>query len=448
MRAPDPTAAIDAIDDAVDMDEVWDKFVKTMADCGPLARPDHRTVLTALLRATIADLGIRTLIPWHTDTVPHLTPGAPPAQTPFNSAPYPPMHLRQPGANTYSSYSSAAYSFSMPLRGAPPGQSENGEDEENDSVEGGRHLHVEHRQQQELTSTVIEPASLNGGRNNNIAVHTLANPQRAMSDHNVTTVFLLGVGGVSASDGKESRMKRLKRAKARFLKRAILVVSGHSPTSGFATGGGRHGLRLHHRNGTEIKHKYSDVIDMQVMLSFALTVVVVHAALARCGCDITLQTPYATTKAGVSYIPTGAPALHSSASAATSGRRLSLCDYTHHHHQGSRHKHNSELDDLQQEQMQWQEANAVTAADFNVRATYYGAKIAFAVSFKDDAPCQVSFHHPGILAVRHATRFAELVGEVRSLVETFERKVLVWECARRAATVSEAERDRLQHLQR
>lgn len=446
MRATDPSTGVDGVDDDVDMDDVWDKFVKTMADCGPLARPDHRTVVIALLRATVADLGIRTLIPWYTDTVAHLTPGAP-AQTPFNSAPYPPMHLREPGANTYSS---AAYSFSAPLRGAPPAQSESGGEEEdgNDDEEGRHHDERQRQQQQELTSTVIEPASRDGGRNNNIAVHTLANPQRAMSDHNVTTVFLLGVGGVSASDGKESRMKRLKRAKARFLKRAILVVSGYSPTSGGGGGGGRHGLRQHHRNVAELKHKYSDVIDMQVMLSFALTVVVVHAALARCGCDITLQTPYTTSKNGVSYIHTGVPAAHSSASgsgsAATSGRRISLCDYTHHH--SSRHKHISELDGHQQQQ--WQETNAVTAADFNVRVTYYGAKIAFAVSFKDDAPCQVSFHHPGILAARHATRFAELVGEVRSLVETFERKVLVWECARRAATASEAEHDRVQRFQR
>lgn len=439
MRGSDPSVGVDAVDDDVDMDEVWDKFVKTMADCGPLARPDHRTVLIALLRATIANLGIRTLIPWNTDTVAHLTPGAP-MQTPFNSAPYPPMHLRQPGANTYSSYSSSAYSFSTPLRGAPPTQSESaGEEENGDENEQGTTHDERQQQQQDLTSTVIEHASRDSSRNNNKDMHMLANRQRAMSDHTVTTVFLLGVGGVSASDGKESRMKRLKRAKARFLKRAILVVSGHSPTSG---GGGRHGLRQHHRDGAERKHKYSDVIDMQVMLSFALTVVVVHAALARCGCDITLQTPYATSDAGVSYIPTNFPAGHSSASgsgsAATSGRRINLYDYMSQHH-CSRHKSNKELDG--QEQEDWQETKAVTAADFNVRATYYGAKIAFAVSFKDDAPCQVSFHHPGILAARHATRFAELVGEVRSLVETFERKVLVWECERRAAMASEAERE-------
>lgn len=84
------------------------------------------------------------------------------------------------------------------------------------------------------------------------------------------------------------------------------------------------------------------------------------------------------------------------------------------------------------------EMGAVTDASFNARTTYRGAKMAFIVAFEHDAPCRVTFHHPGILAVRNAARFAEVVAEVRRLVESFERSVRAWECGRRAVVAASA----------
>lgn len=68
----------------------------------------------------------------------------------------------------------------------------------------------------------------------------------------------------------------------------------------------------------------------------------------------------------------------------------------------------------------------------NVRTLYFGARLAFSVSFTGNAPCEVRFIQPGFHALRYADRFVQLVEDVRTCVEAFEREVLFWECERRA----------------
>lgn len=68
----------------------------------------------------------------------------------------------------------------------------------------------------------------------------------------------------------------------------------------------------------------------------------------------------------------------------------------------------------------------------NVRTLYFGARLAFSVSFTGNAPCEVRITQPGFHALWYADRFVQLVEDVRTCVEAFEREVLFWECARRA----------------
>lgn len=79
--------------------------------------------------------------------------------------------------------------------------------------------------------------------------------------------------------------------------------------------------------------------------------------------------------------------------------------------------------------------HASAVSEFIICGVYHGARLSFATRFQGDAPCKITFFHPTLLSMRvgRVRKFWQLVHECRDMVEEFERRVLLWECASRGA---------------
>lgn len=113
------------------------------------------------------------------------------------------------------------------------------------------------------------------------------------------------------------------------------------------------------------------IVDIQVMMSFTMTVTTALAAFARLRCDVTLT----------------------------------------------------------------QHVKGASNAEFSVRLTNHRSKLSFAVSFIGDAPCSIRFHTPGILALRHIDKFTKVARGVKAIIEKVEKEVLMWDCSRKSISL-------------